>query len=66
MQVYIFFIFLASLLKKFLVLFQTGNPMIPFIKDELGKIVKQLARVVFKKSAMDEAGTIFNIKQVFH
>ena len=58
-----FFIYLGSFLKKLLVLLQTDNPVTPFSKDELGKIVKQLARLVFTKSAMDEAGTIVNIIQ---
>lgn len=58
-----FFIYLGSFLRKLLVLLQTDNPVTPFSKDELGKIVKQLARLVFTKSAMDEAGTIVNIIQ---
>ena len=58
-----FFIYLGSFLKKLLVLLQTDNPVTPFSKDELGKIVKQLARSVFTKSAMDEAGTIVSIIQ---
>ena len=56
-----FLIFFASLLKKFLILFPTDNQMIPFIKNEFKKMVKQLAQLVFKKSAMDEAGAIVNI-----
>ena len=35
--------------------------MIPFTEDELEQIVKQLARLVFKKSTIDETGTIVNI-----
>ena len=35
--------------------------MIPFIEDELEQIIKQLARLVFKKSTIDETGTIVNI-----
>ena len=35
--------------------------MIPFTEDELEQIIKQLARLVFKKSTIDETGTIVNI-----
>ena len=35
--------------------------MIPFIEAELEKLIKQLTRLVFTKSTMDEAGTIVNI-----
>ena len=35
--------------------------MIPFIEAELEKLIKQLTRLVFTKSTMDEAGTIANI-----
>ena len=45
-----FFVFLASLLERFMVIFQTDNVKIPFIEDELEQIIKQLARLVFKKS----------------
>ena len=55
------FSFLASILQKYLVIFQTDNPMLPFVGDELQKIVRQLIRLVFRKSAIDEAGTIVNI-----
>ena len=35
--------------------------MIPYIEAELEKLIKQLTRLAFKKSTMDEAGTIVNI-----
>ena len=35
--------------------------MIPFTEDELEQIIKELARLVFKKSTIDETGTIVNI-----
>ena len=37
-----FFAFIAGILKPFLVLFQTDNPMLPFKYDELSKISKRL------------------------
>ena len=37
-----FFAFIAAILKLFLVLFQTGNPMLPFMYDELSKICQSV------------------------
>lgn len=57
------FISFVSFFKKFFVLFQTDNPIIPFTKDKLEKTVKQLVQLVYKKSAMDEIETNVNIIQ---
>ena len=52
-----FFAFLASILMPYLTLFQTTNPMVPFMLDDLEKIVNQLLRLVFKRKALETADT---------
>ena len=44
-----FFAFMASILKPFLVLFQTNNPMLPFMYYELSKVSKRLIALMYKK-----------------
>ena len=44
-----FFAFIASILKPFLVLFQTDNPMLPFMYDELSNVSKRLIALMYKK-----------------
>ena len=53
-----FFAFIASILKSFLVLFQTDNPMLSFMYDELSKISKRLIVSMYKKEKNDEAKTV--------
>ena len=55
-----FFAFVASIFQLFLVRFQTNSPMIPFMFSELEKIFNQLLRFVYRKDAIDQAGTILN------
>ena len=53
-----FFAFIASILKPFLVLFQTGNPMLPFMYDKLSKVWKCLTALMYEKEKNDEAKTL--------
>ena len=53
-----FFAFMASILKPFLVLFQTDNPMSPFIYYELSKVSKRLIALMYEKEKIDEAKTV--------
>ena len=53
-----FFAFIAGILKPFLVLFQTDNPMLPFMYDELSEISKRLIVLIYKKEKIDEAKTV--------
>ena len=53
-----FFAFIASIFKPFLTIFQTDRPMVPFLLNELEKIVNLLQRLIFKKDALDKANTI--------
>ena len=53
-----FFAFIASTFKPFLTTFQTDRSMVPFLLNELEKIVNLLLRLIFKKDALDKANTI--------
>ena len=53
-----FFAFIAGILKPFLVLFQTDNPMLPFMCDELSEISKPLIVLMCKKEKIDEVKTV--------
>ena len=53
-----FFVFIAGILRPFLVLFQTDNPMLPFMYDELSEISKRLIVLMCKKEKIDEAKTV--------
>ena len=50
--------FIAGILNPFLVLFQTDNPMLPFMYEELSKISKRLIVLMYKKEKIDEAKTV--------
>ena len=49
-----FFAFIATILKPFLVLFQTDNPMLPFMYNELYNVSKRLIALMYKKEKIDE------------
>ena len=53
-----FFAFIASILKLFLISFQTDNPMLLFMYDELSKVSKHLLAMMYKKEKIDEAKTV--------
>lgn len=48
-----FFSFVAGILKPYLVVFQSDNPLVPFMFDELSQILYRLLGLVFKKSKID-------------
>ena len=56
-----YFSFIAGILKPYLVVFQSDNPLLPFMFDELSLILFRLLRLVFKKEKVDEAA---NLRQV--
>ena len=41
-----------------MVLFQTDNPMSPFVYDELSNVSKRLIALMYKKEKIDEAKTV--------
>ena len=53
-----FFAFIASIFKPYLTIFQTDRPMVPFMSNELEKIISQLLRLIFKKDDLDQAESI--------
>ena len=53
-----FFAFIATILKPFLVLFQTDNPMLPFMYNELYNVSKRLIALMYKKEKIDEAKAV--------
>ena len=56
-----FFAFIASILKPFLILFQTDNPMLPFMYDELSNVSKRLIALLYKKEKIDEAKIVSKV-----
>ena len=50
-----FFAFIAGILKPFLVLFQTDNPMLSFMYDKLSEVLKRLIVLMYKKEKINEA-----------
>ena len=52
-----FFSFLAGILRPYLTIFQTDNPMVPYIRGELETILNQLLPLIFRKDALDKADT---------
>ena len=48
-----FFSFVADILQRYLVIFQSDNPLLPFVFDELSLILYRLLRLVYKKKKLD-------------
>lgn len=56
-----FFSFIAGILKPFLVIFQSDNPLVPFLYDELSQIVYRLVRLVYKQSKLEDTAQLSEI-----
>ena len=52
-----FFAFIAGILKPYLTIFQANRPLVPFMCDELMKILDQLLRLIFRRNALEVADT---------
>ena len=50
-----FFSFSAGILRPYLTIFQTDNPVVPFMRDELNTTLNQLLHLIFRKDALDKA-----------
>ena len=48
-----FFRFLATILQPYLIMFQTDNPMVPFMFDQLSGILYRLLSLVYIRSKVD-------------
>ena len=50
-----FFKYIASILRPFLLRFQTSKPMVPFLADELDVTLRQLTSLVVKNEVVSDA-----------
>ena len=58
------FIDIASFLNKFLKMYQTDAPMVPFMADDLECLTRRLLKCVVKKSVLDKAITPFSVNSI--
>ena len=49
-----FFSFIAKILKPYLVIFQSDDPLVPFMFYELSLVLYRLLRLLFKKKKIDK------------
>ena len=55
------FVFISKVLKPFLVKYQTDEPMIMFLAEDLYDMITKLMHKFMKKSALDAADTVYKI-----
>ena len=55
------FVYIAKVLKPFLVKYQTNEPMIMFLAEVLQSVCSKLMHKSVKKSVLDSAGTMYKI-----
>ena len=58
------FIDIASFFNKFLKMYQTDAPMVPFMADDLECLTRRLLKCVLKKSVLDKAITPFSVSSI--
>ena len=51
------FSFIAVILRTYLTIFQTDNPMVPFMRDDLETILNQLLCLIFREDTFEKTGT---------
>ena len=56
-----FFCFIAGILKPFLVIFQSDNPLLSFMFDELSQALYRLVRLIYKKKKINETINLRNV-----
>ena len=56
-----FFRFIAGILKPFLVIFQSDNPLLSFMFDELSQALYRLVRLIYKKKKINETINLRNV-----
>ena len=59
-----FFKYLTSLLRPFLVRFQTENPMLPFLAIDLDRMIRQVYGLFMKRDVANEAQTSYLLSKV--
>ncbi|XP_057299676.1 uncharacterized protein LOC130630266 [Hydractinia symbiolongicarpus] len=59
-----FFSFLAGILQPFLVMYQTDKPMVPYMYQDLTKLLKNLMRLIVKPDVLTKCESISDLKAV--
>ena len=59
-----FFIFIASLFEPFLLKYQSGRPMLPFLHDYLLKLVKKVILLITKPNLVHACSTVTELKKI--
>ena len=52
------------MLEVFLKIFQTDNPMLPFLSDVLENLVHRLLRIFIKSKIVEDAVTAYNLTKI--
>ena len=60
-----FFSFIAGILKPYLVVFQSDDPLLPFMFDELTLILYRLVSLIFKKEKVDACNKLAKVMNNF-
>ena len=59
-----FFSYIATFFQLFLILYQAENPMVPFLFDDLMKLVKKIMLLIFKPEVLNRCKTVFAIRKI--
>ena len=59
-----FFSYIATFFQPFLTLYQTDNPMVPFLYDDLTKLVKKVMWLIFKPDVVNPCTTASAIRKI--
>ena len=59
-----FFSYIATFFQPFLTLYQTDNPMVPFLYDDLMKLVKKIMLLIFKPDVVNPCTTVSAIRKI--
>ena len=59
-----FFSFFASMLEAYLRLYQTGKPMLPYMCDDLTKLITNVLSLIMKESVISSCKTRLDLKKI--
>ena len=59
-----FFKYVASILKVYLVQFQTDNPMVPFLSNAIERIFRLLMKIFVKREVIERAATPYKLLRI--
>ena len=60
----IFFSYIATFFQPFLTLYETDNPMAPFLYDDLMKLVKKIMLLIFKPDVVNPCTAVSAIRKI--